>query len=201
MRHATVALLLLIVTLLAGCGTAAMPVIQAAGMFKTAYDYSEWVMPRKRVDFMGDQSADRRLEENVRRRLQAEQIQSPSLGAYAMNGHVYLVGVFETQTEAQRARQAVRDVKGVRRLTCSFFRPSDAGQYDPMVSRELAKTIASQLEADEQLESAWLRVSVQQQNVVLMGRVQSPDQKERVESLVRDTEGAREIRSYVAVNS
>ncbi|MGE4290861.1 MAG: BON domain-containing protein [Desulfovibrio sp.] len=200
MRH-TAIVLLFASLLLTGCGTAAMPVIQAAGMAKTAYDYSDVVMPRSRVDFVGVSAEDRNIEQAVRQKLDDKGVRYVSLAPIAMDGHLFLVGVFPNKHEAERARLTARQVSGVRRLTCSFFRPTPAAQRDPEADRELARRILIQLDGDEDMGTAQVRVRVLERSAVVMGRVDTTEQKHHVESLLRKVDGLREIRSYLAVRS
>lgn len=193
--------LLFCAALLVGCGTPAMPVIQAAGVAKTAYDYSDIVMPRSRVDFIGVSAEDRHIEYAVRQRLDAQHVRYVSLAPFAIDGHLFLVGIFRDQREAERARLNARQIPGVRRLTCSFFRPIKTGQRDMEADRDLAKRIVEQLETDESLDSALVRISVQQQNAVVMGHVTNREQKQRLEALVKQVDGLQEMRSYLAIRS
>lgn len=200
MRHVLIALILGSL-LLSGCGTAAMPVIQAAGVAKTAYDYRDVVMPRSRVDFVGVSAEDRHIEQAVRLRLDQKRVRYTSIAPIAMDGHLFLVGVFPNLEEAERARLTARQVSGVRRLTCSFFRPAPGALRDPEADRELARRILLQLDEDKDIGSALVRVRVLERSAVVMGRVDSPEQKHHLESLLRKVEGLREIRSYLAVRS
>lgn len=185
--------------LLSGCGTVVMPVVQAAGVAKTAYDYRDVVMPRSRVDFVGVSAEDQHIEYAVRQRLDAKNIRYISLAPSSMDGHLFLVGVFPSTEEAERARLAARQVPGVRRLTCSFFRPTAAKNRNPEADRELTRRIVEQLETDESMSTALVRISVLERSAVVMGRVDTTEQKNRLESLVRHVDGLREIRSYLAI--
>ncbi|MGE4469248.1 MAG: BON domain-containing protein [Desulfovibrio sp.] len=197
MRHVLLILILGLVPL-SGCGTPAMPVIQAAGVAKTAYDYSDVVMPRSRVDFLGASAEDRQIENEATRRLRDQKVRFISVAPFAMDGHLYLVGIFADRKQAEQARRIARQIPGVRRLTCSFFRPAPQG--GPALSdRELARRITDQLDSEQSLAAEHIRVGVLQRNAVIMGHVSSPEQKLRLENLLRRVQGLEEIRSYVAV--
>lgn len=187
--------------LLHGCGTAVMPVIQAAGVAKTAYDYSDVVMPRSRVDFVGVSAADRHIEEAVRQRIDAGKVRYRSLAPLAMDGHLFLLGVFPSEREAERARLLARKTPGVRRLTCSFFRPAPTADDDRNADRELARRILAQLDESDDLGSSLVRVRVLERSAVVMGRVENAEQKRHVESLLHRVDGLREVRSYLVVNA
>lgn len=197
MRFVFLALLLWL-AMLAACGTPAMPVIQAAGMAKTAYDYSDVVMPRSRVDFLGVSVEDKNIEHEVVKRLREQHVRYVSAAPFALDGHLFLLGVFDHPDQAERARRIARNVPGVRRLTCSFFRPAP-GNASSTADHELARRIAQRLETDQTLQSARIRVGILQRNAVLMGRVTDPGQKRKLESMLRTVHGIGEIRSYLAV--
>lgn len=197
----TLLLPLLLALSLAATGCAGgLVALQAAGYAKTAYDYHEVVMPENRVGYSERSLDDRGVENRVRERLERQGLtRVAAIDATAISGHLYLVGAFADKPTAQRAREVAKATPGVRQLTCSFLLTDPAGA-DTEASREAARSIRTRLTRFDK-PFADVRVSVLEDNAVLMGFVPTSDDKREAEALALATNGVRTVRSYIDVRT
>ncbi len=199
MRFANLLLILTLTYAVSGC-SGGLVALQVAGYAKTAYDYQDMIMPEARVRYSEQNAHGRLVENRIMDRLESNGVLTNAcVKPNAISGHVYLVGAFASKKDALRAREIAKGTPGVTRLSCSFF-ITDPSKADCKDSRELARLIRAQL-ANSPSPLPAVRISVLASNAVLMGFVPSQEAKQHVDSLAWNTQGVRDVRSYISVRN
>lgn len=197
MRLSTMILICALGFMTTGCA-GGLVALQVAGYAKTAYDYQDVVLPDERVNYSDANASDRVVENRLMQRLDKTGILSRSfVEPSVISGHVFLVGAFASEEDALNAQQTAKATRGVKRLTCSFFL-TDPTRANSEANRELSRTLRSRL-AETPTPLPAVRVSAMDQNAVLMGFVPSDEAKQDLESMAWNTEGVRDVRSYLTV--
>ncbi|MGE4505856.1 MAG: BON domain-containing protein [Desulfovibrionaceae bacterium] len=199
MRPATpllLALLAFAALSLNGCATG-LTALSVAGYAKTAYDYQDVILPESRVSYSQSASSDKDVENRLMQRFEREGLlRAAVVEPHAIGGHVYLVGAFADKNQAEHARAIAKATPGVNRLTCSFLL-MDPAHARTEASEEAERSIRSRL--PELVQADTVRVSVLDDNAMLMGSVPSGDDKRELETLAWNTAGVGEVRSYLTV--
>lgn len=193
MRPARLALLLCLLALCAsGCASAplfvAMDAMTVAEIGKTGYDMGTGLRPSRSV--RQDDSADAQAEARLRAALEAQGGLLRYATPQVLRGRGFVVGVYAGRQELERARQAMREVKGVSSVTLCLF-PAGSGR-GRLPDGELRETIRQQAGP----RNADLRVHVVEGNAVLIGPVGSPAEAERLRQLALRA-GAANVQSHL----
>lgn len=195
-----------ILAVFVGCaGVPLLPMIQVAGSAKTGYELACMATPRERIDATpaGPRAQDNLIAERIREGLRGHRdIPVVALRPYASRGHVYLVGVFRSRKDADRALDLAKRIQGVRSVTGCLFLDNPENPYDEPGCLELERRIRARLGRElPSLSSKDLEIVVVQGHAVLFGSLRSKGELEQVEAVVRQTAGVRALDSYIGVRN
>lgn len=187
---------------LAGCaGVPILPMIEIAGSAKTGYDLACLAAPRERIatEPAASKAQDDLIVSRIRERIEANpEIPVLALRPYAVRGQVYLVGVFRTRRDAERALDLVKRIQGVRSVTGCLFLDNPANPYNESECLELERRIRARLpKAAPDRRSGEVEVVVVQGHALLVGSLRDAAEIQRVQALVRATPGVRGLDSYL----
>lgn len=114
-------------------------------------------------------------------------------------GHVYVVGEYTSQKQADRAVSLARGVKGVKRVT-SYLLPkkelADCGTTDNL---KLMAEIKQRLIKDEDIWSTNVDVYMVQCRAVILGIVGSASERDQALAHVKSVPGLKGYKSYLKV--
>jgi osmotically-inducible protein OsmY len=186
------ALLCLLAICTSGC--AAWPVLAVGDVFsvaeagKTGFDMAAGVNSRKSL--IQDTSDDAQAEARLRARLHSLGGTLAEATPHVTQGRAFIVGTYSSPRELERARNATRNLRGVRELTLCLF-PLGSGSHD-VTDGELRDNILRM----SGIRTREVRVQVVEGNAVLMGRVRTDAERQRLDDSAHDA-GASSVRNYV----
>ncbi|OIO04349.1 MAG: hypothetical protein AUJ49_03060 [Desulfovibrionaceae bacterium CG1_02_65_16] len=186
-------LLLPLVFLTGGCASmpllAAMDVLNVAETGKTGYDMATGLNTRKSLK--QDTSPDAQAEARLRAALDAQGGNLRWAVPQVSQGRAFVVGTYASPQELDRARRAVANIQGVRETTLCLF-PAGSRQNFDATDGEIRDNIVRLAG----LRTPGVRVHVVEGNAVIIGRVRSREEEERLKESARIA-GASSVRSYV----
>lgn len=119
--------------------------------------------------------------------------------ASSYEGHVYIVGEYESRAQVDRAVAIAKGVKGVRTVTTYLLpkNPNDhCGTTDNLaIYGRLKKTLV----ADKDIWSTNVEIKTIQCNVILLGIVGSMSEREKIIDYAGKTKGVRKVKSYLKI--
>ncbi|MDQ7834641.1 MAG: BON domain-containing protein [Humidesulfovibrio sp.] len=186
------ALLCLLALCTSGC--AALPllavgdVLSVAEAGKTGFDMAAGINSRQSLS--QDTSDDAQAEARLRARLHSLGGMLAQATPHVTQGRAYIVGTYANPRELERARNATRNVKGVRELTLCLF-PAGSGRHY-VTDGELRDNILRM----SGIRTRDVRVQVVEGNAVLLGRVRTNAERQRLNDSAHDS-GASSVRNYV----
>ncbi|MGE4551599.1 MAG: BON domain-containing protein [Desulfovibrionaceae bacterium] len=201
-RHALqrIAILLLVLApaFLAGCAVVA-PTMQVVGAAKTGYDIHEIARPKDRVDSAAaEQRGDDYLRLKVEHDLHRQGLDD-AVSVYALDGHIWVVGLFEHPDQARPVIAAVHDEPGAREITACFYLVDRNRPVDEAADRATALRLRERILNQRALSGAALRIHVVQQRALLMGQVRDDRQKARILAAARQTPDVLAVADYLEV--
>lgn len=195
MRKLRLAALLCLLALCA-CGCAAWPVLAVGDVFsvaeagKTGFDMAAGVNSRQSLT--QDTSDDAQAEARLRARLHSLGGLLAQATPHVTQGRAYIVGIYASPQELDRVRNATRSVKGVRELTLCLFPAGSGRGY--VTDGELRDNILRM----SGVRTREVRVQVVEGNAVLLGRVRTNAERQRLDDSAHDA-GATSVRNYVSL--
>jgi osmotically-inducible protein OsmY len=186
------ALLCLLAICTSGC--AAWPVLAVGDVFsvaeagKTGFDMAAGVNSRKSL--IQDTSDDAQTEARLRARLHSLGGMLAEATPHVTQGRAFIVGAYSSPRELERAQSATRNVRGVRELTLCLFPFGSGSHY--VTDGELRDNILRM----SGIRTREVRVQVVEGNAVLMGRVRTDAERQRLDDSAHDA-GASSVRNYV----
>ena len=182
-------------TVLGGCASvpllAAMDVLNVAETGKTGYDMATGLNARKSLQH--DSSNDAQIEARLRAALDAQGGSLRNAVPQVSDGRAFVVGTYASPAELDRARRAVGNIKGVNETTLCLF---PAGSRPRLAASD--GEIRDNIVRMAGLRTPGVRVHVVEGNAIIIGRVRSRKQEERIKRCARDA-GAASVRSYVRI--
>jgi len=173
-------LLFFIIYVTSGCGT----------IYKVAVD-------KRTID---TQLTDEQITMAIRQRFVNDKaIKLLNFSVYCYDGHVYLVGEYETRAERQHALTEAKSVQGVRDITTYLLPKRKVPKCGTFNNVKLAAYVKAKLIKDMNIRSTNIEVKAVQCNVVLLGIVGSSDQVQMAIAHARRVEGVRKVISYLKV--
>lgn len=185
---------LLCLVALCANGCAALPllavgdVLSVAEAGKTGLDMAAGLNARQKLS--QDDSPDAQAEARLRARLQAQGGSLAQATPHVTQGRAYVVGVYASLKELERARSATQGVKGVRETTLCLF-PAGSGRQSVSDS-ELRDTILRM----SGVRTREVRVQVVEGNAVLLGSVRTTAERNRLGDCARSA-GVASVRNYL----
>ena len=164
----------------AGCGT----------VYKVAVD--------KRG--VGAQAADEKITMAIRKKfLKDDAVKSLDVSTYCYNGHVYLVGEYETADQKNRILKHVREVEGVLSVTDHFLPKKKKDPCGIKDNLELVARVKAKLIKDKVIRSPNIEAKALQCHIILLGLVGSQGEISKAVDHAKGVEGVRGVTSYLKV--
>ncbi|MGE4551991.1 MAG: BON domain-containing protein [Desulfovibrionaceae bacterium] len=114
-------------------------------------------------------------------------------------GHVYLIGEYESQAQADRAVSIARSTEGVKRVTTYLLPKQEVTGCDTAESLRIQTQLNSALLANDDVYGTNVDVKMAQCRVVLLGLVGSQHEIDTAVSLAEGVEGVRGVKSFLKV--
>lgn len=193
--HRLLALLALLAC--AGCAGSSLPllaaldVLSAAETAKTGYDLAVGLNARQPIE--AHPTRDDQAEARLRALLEGEGGLLAQASPHVMEGHAYIVGLYDTPAERERAARLAMGVPGIRRTTLCLFSRSGRPGAEPRNSDGELRDIILRLSGVRTRE---VRVRVVQGNAVLLGSVRNQAERDMLVSSARSA-GAVSIQNHL----
>ena len=130
---------------------------------------------------------------------QDEKIKYFDISTYCYNGHVYLVGEYDSAEQKNQAVKLAREVKSVKSVTDYFLPKKEDITCGTAANLELVAKVKTQLIGDIHIASTRIEVKAVQCNIVLLGLVGSGDDREKAVSHAQSVQGVRSVTSFLRV--
>ena len=121
------------------------------------------------------------------------------ISVYCYEGHVYLVGEYETNVEKHHAINCAKKVKGVRKVTTYLLPKVTAERCGTMDNLKLKALVQAELVKDKDISSTNIEVKALQCNIVLLGIVGSKKQAQLAVSHARHVKGVKKVVSFLRI--
>jgi len=178
-RHIRIIYIVLtLVIMTTGCGT----------IYKSAVD--------KRS--VGEQYDDQKITTAIRKKFtDDEKIKYFDISTYVYNGHVYLVGEYDTVDQKNQAVKLAGEVEGVKSVTDYFLPKKKDDACGTTTNLKLSANVKTKLVGDKDILSTQIEVKALQCNIILLGLVGSEDQIKKTISHAKTVEGVRSVKSFL----
>jgi hyperosmotically inducible protein len=131
--------------------------------------------------------------------LQDDLVKYMDFDASSYEGHVFIVGEYESREQADRSVSLAKAVKGVRDVT-TYLLPKKAHDYCGTTDNlELYTQVKQKLVADTEVWSTNIEIKTLQCNIVLLGIVGSAKERDTAIAHARAVEGSRSVKSFLMV--
>lgn len=145
-------------------------------------------------------------DETISAKLQAKFLEDKTvsylnISPLSYEGHVYLVGEYDTTKERDRAIALAKETDGVREVT-TFLLPVKPGDLCGATDNlEKKAAVKKRLIEDKDIWSTNVNVEVVQCRVVLLGIVGSTSELEKAIAHAKAVPGVREVKSFLKVRA
>ncbi|QJB56623.1 BON domain-containing protein [Pseudodesulfovibrio sp. zrk46] len=168
----------------------------AAYMTQGCAMYDVAVEERNVSTYSGDKKISFLIEEKF---LDDNTVKFLDFDAYTYEGHVYLIGEYESHTQVERAVKIAKGVKGVKTVT-TYFMPKKVGDHCGTTDNlSISSTLRKDLIADGDIWSTNIDIEMIQCHVVLLGIVGSAKERDKAIAHAKSIEGVRGVKSYIKV--
>lgn len=148
------------------------------------------------VHLLADAGTDRQIEETVKSSHTFRRVLNNEIEVKVRDGIATLTGRVGDMDQARLAEDTVAVIKGVRRVDNQIrLDPKARGASDEW----LAVKIRSKLLLNRDISLMHTRVEVKDGVVTLTGTADSPSQKNRTESAIREIAGVRQVRNHLEI--
>lgn len=114
-------------------------------------------------------------------------------------GHVYLIGEYETQTQKNRAVQIAEKQPGVKGLTTHLIKEDPYSPCGPAKNLELTAKVKTKLIKDDDIWSTNIDVKTMQCRTVLWGLVGSKKEVTKAIAHASGVKGVKSVKSLIKV--
>ena len=129
--------------------------------------------------------------------LQDDLIKYMDFDAAVYNGHVYVLGEYESQAQVTRAMQIARSTDGIRALTTYMLPKKDDDTCGTSDNLLIYGKVKKELIADGDVHSTNVNTKVIQCNVVLLGIVGSQAEIDHAIAHAKGVDGVRSVQSFL----
>lgn len=196
--HMAPGLILLSAVLLNACSVM-VPTFQMVSAAKTGYDIHEIFLPKERMNPAPETPhRDDSLQLKIKRNLQRQGIDD-NVTVYTLNGHVWLVGLFQEREQADPVLDIVRKERKADKITACFYLVDRNRPVNENQDRNMALALRRRILDQGPLPGAALRIHVLQQRALLMGQVPNDRQKARILATARQIPDILAVADYLEV--
>lgn len=159
--------------------------------------YDASVDPRTVGTYIDDEKISFIVE---KRFLEDDLVKYMDFDADSFEGHVYIIGEYESREQVDRAVSLAKTVEGVHRVTTYMLpkKVDDVG-CGTTDNFDLYRRVTKRLVDDKDIWSTNIKVETIQCHVVLLGIVGSSKEKAAAYAHAVSTPGARSVKSYLTV--
>jgi hyperosmotically inducible protein len=149
---------------------------------------------------VGQQYDDEKITMDIRKKISDDpKIKYFDISTYCYNGHVYLVGEYDTVDQKNQAVKLAREVEGVKSVTDYFLPKKKDDTCGTTANLKLLTKVKVELIGDKNISSTQIEVKALQCNIILLGLVSSDDEIKNAISLAKAVEGVRSVKSFVRI--
>jgi len=147
---------------------------------------------------LGEQYDDEKITMAIRNKFSDdEKIKYFDISTYCYNGHVYLVGEYDTADQKNQAVKLAREVEGVKSVTEYFLPKKKDETCGTTANLKLFTKVKTELIGDKDISSTQIEVKALQCNIILLGLVGSADEIKKAISHAKAVEGVRSVKSFL----
>jgi hyperosmotically inducible protein len=171
-------IILILVIMMTGCTT----------IYKSAADERS----------VGEQYDDQKITMAIRKKFSDDKkIKYFDISTYCYNGHVYVVGEYDTVDQKSQAVKLAGEVNGVKSVTDYFLPKKEDDTCGTTANLKLLTKVKTKLIGDKNISSTQIEVKTLQCNVILLGLVGSADEIKKAISHAKAVEGVRSVKSFL----
>jgi hyperosmotically inducible protein len=149
---------------------------------------------------LGEQYDDQKITTAIRKKfMDDEKIKYFDISTYVYNGHVYLVGEYETADQKSQAVKLAQQVEGVKSVTDYFLPKKKDETCGTTANLKLLGKVKMKLVGDKEISSTQIEVKALQCNIILLGLVGSPGEISRATAHAKAVEGVRRVKSFLRI--
>jgi len=147
---------------------------------------------------VGEQYDDQKITMAIRKKFSDdEKIKYFDISTYCYNGHVYLVGEYDTADQKNQAVKLAGKVEGVKSVTDYFLPKKEDDTCGTTANLKLSTKVKTKLIGDKDISSTKIEVKALQCNIILLGLVGSADEIKKAISHAKTVEGIRSVKSFL----
>jgi hyperosmotically inducible protein len=149
---------------------------------------------------VGEQYDDQKITMAIRQKFTDDpKIKYFDISTYCYNGHVYLVGEYDTVDQKNQAVKLAKDVEGVKSVTDYFLAKQKDESCGTTENLKLSTKVKADLIGDKGISSTQIEVKALQCHIVLLGLVGSADQANKAIAHAKSVEGVRSVKSFLKI--
>ena len=149
---------------------------------------------------LGEQYDDQAITMSIRKKFtEDEKIKYFDISTYVYNGHVYLVGEYETADQKNQAVKLAGQVEGVKSVTDYFLPKKKDETCGTTANLELLAKVKKDLIGDGDISSTQIEVKALQCNIILLGLVASANEINKATAHAKAVEGVRSVKSFLKI--
>ena len=149
---------------------------------------------------LGEQYDDQAITMSIRKKFtEDEKIKYFDISTYVYNGHVFLVGEYDTVDQKNQAVKLAGEVEGVRSVTNYFLPKKEDDTCGTTANLKLSTKLKTKLIGDKDISSTKIEVKALQCNIILLGLVGSADEIKKAISHAKTVEGIRSVKSFLRI--
>ena len=149
---------------------------------------------------VGEQYDDEKITMAIRNKFSDdEQVHFFDISTYCYDGHVYLVGEYDTVAQKNQAVKLAREVEGVKSVTDYFLPKKKDETCGTTDNLKLLAKVKKDLIGDGDISSTQIEVKALQCNIILLGLVSSADEINKAIAHAKAVEGVRNVKSFLKI--
>ena len=149
---------------------------------------------------VGEQYDDEKITMAIRKKFSDdEKIKYFDISTYVYNGHVYLVGEYETTDQKKQAAKLAGQVEGVKSVTDYFLPKKKDETCGTTANLKLSTKVKTKLIGDKDISSTKIEVKALQCNIILLGLVASANEINKATAHAKAVEGVRSVKSFLKI--
>lgn len=149
---------------------------------------------------VGDWANDNKITVQVEEKfLDDETVKFMDFDAHTYEGHVFIVGEYESRDQTTRAVEIAKSIEGVRQVTTYFLPKREHDYCGTTDNLSIYTDIKQKLVGDGDIWSTNVTIKTIQCNVVLLGIVGSDSERAKIISHAKSAAGVRSVKSHLKV--
>ena len=147
---------------------------------------------------LSTQVADTKIKGTIVEKFVADdKVKALDISPECYEGHVYLLGEYDTAAQKDRAVEIAGKVEGVKKITTYLLPKKKDDACGTSANLKITAAVTAELIKDKDIWSTNVNVKTVQCNVVLLGIVGTKDEANKSIAHARGVEGVRKVVSYL----